>query len=642
MTGKTVHKLRFKNFKIRQKLILILLVISLIPLLAVSIYNFYYAKSELEKKAIDRLKAVTLAREAHINHFIQLRQEQAKQIAGGFLPRQLRESGLNDPEIVRGIQADINAAFYDLNLEPSGYYKNIDQKTDIEIIGIWDVLGTIIANTNRDLIGKKMPIEYMQNVYKQGTFFGGLEKDPLTGKNFLIILELIRNWRTNEIVGAVSLKIRAKTLNEITTAGEGLGQTGESYIVDKHYRMITPSRFADNAILKLSVKTEGTRACFRQTKAPTLYKNYRDTLVLGVQRYLPDEDWCLVTEINANEAFATTEALRNRTLVIGGLFLFVILFLTYKATESFVQPIIKLRNASSQVAQGDYDVVLHEDSQDEIGELSKVFNEMAKNLTAFKSELEEKNKELFKSLAVSTQQKKELKKVNQELDSFVYTASHDLRAPLRGIASFATFLEEDYKNKLDDEGKGYIDEIRKGATKMNALIEDLLSLSRISRIKNPYEDVPIRPLIDSVLERIKVDIQKEKVRLIIAENLPTVYCDRIKMAEVFLNLINNAIKFSSKNNKDHPQVEIGYMAEDDHHKFFVKDNGIGIDPKYHEQIFGIFKRLHTDKEYEGTGAGLSIIKRVIDDHHGKIWIESKLGQGAAFFFTIPKNLFYFA
>jgi light-regulated signal transduction histidine kinase (bacteriophytochrome) len=128
------------------------------------------------------------------------------------------------------------------------------------------------------------------------------------------------------------------------------------------------------------------------------------------------------------------------------------------------------------------------------------------------------------------------------------------------------------------------------------------------------------------------------VDLIIQPDMPVIKCDRIKMSEVFLNLVNIAIKFSSKNKKENPKVEIGYVDEGEFHKFYVKDNGIGIDPQYHQQIFGIFKRLHTAKEYEGTGAGLSIVKRVIDDHGGKIWIESELGKGATFYFTIPKAL----
>ena len=121
-------------------------------------------------------------------------------------------------------------------------------------------------------------------------------------------------------------------------------------------------------------------------------------------------------------------------------------------------------------------------------------------------------------------------------------------------------------------------------------------------------------------------------------SLPTVRCDKIKMEEALFNLISNAMKFSSKNKETKPMVEIGYIDKGDMHEFYVKDNGIGIDKKYHNEIFGIFKRLHAESEYEGTGAGLSIVKRIIKDHDGSIWIDSDAGKGAIFYFTIPKKL----
>ncbi len=247
-------------------------------------------------------------------------------------------------------------------------------------------------------------------------------------------------------------------------------------------------------------------------------------------------------------------------------------------------------------------------------------------------------------------ERKALKKANLELDSFVYTASHDLRAPLRGIASFSRFLEEDYADRLDDEGRDHLRRIRKGVGRMVQLIDDLLSLSRISRQDHPYEAVQVDTMIRSVMERLEFDLEASRVKLVIPEHLPVISCDRIKVSEVFLNLINNAIKFSQKNNnggpgragvpvsEGGPKVEVGFQEQNDDYHFSVKDNGIGIDPKYHERIFGIFQRLHTRGEYEGTGAGLSIVKRVIDDHKGRIWIDSKLGEGATFHFTIPKKI----
>ena len=236
------------------------------------------------------------------------------------------------------------------------------------------------------------------------------------------------------------------------------------------------------------------------------------------------------------------------------------------------------------------------------------------------------------------QEKENLEKVNLELDSFVYTASHDLRAPLRSIASFSYFLLQDCRDKLNEQGKHYLDKIQNSSKRMNQLIEDLLVLSRISRIKNPYDLVDIKELIRDVIKRIEFDIRETKTEVVIQKHMPQIVCDRIKIAEVFVNLLNNAIKFSSKENPSRPRVEVGYSDENRFHQFFVKDNGIGIDPAQHEQIFGLFKRLHKRSEYEGTGAGLSIVKRVVADHGGKIWVESEFGKGAAFFFTIPKNL----
>lgn len=628
----------FKNLKIGPRLGILFLIVAVIPLLASSIINYSYTKAELEKKTIDSLQAVVDSRASHINHSIQLRQEQAKGFAGAFLPRQLSGSGSNDPGVIQGIQADINSTFSDLTSVPAGYYKHIDKKTDVAVIGVLDVHGNIIANTDKSLIGKKMPLEYLHKVYKNRTYFRGFEKDPFTGKNFLIHLEEIRNWKTDEIVGAISLKVRAKSLNEITAARQGLGESGETYIVDKLYLMITQSRFVKDSVFNLRVLTEGTQACFRKEKAPTIYENYQGTEVLGVQKYLPDQDWCLVAEVDVKEAFAPVREFRNRTFFIGGFLILIISIFSYFGSRSFTRPILELHNAAQEVAKGNYAVELSDDSRDEIGALTKAFNDMARSLSKATLDLQEKSKVLFKHLAISTRQKKELKDVNEELDRFVYTASHDLRAPLRGIASFASFLDEDYSARLDEQGRDYINEIRKGATKMNAFIEDLLALSRISRIKNPYEDVSISRLMETVIDRIKFDIKENKVDLKLQDNMPSIRCDRIKMTEVFFNLISNAIKFSSKNNKVNPIINVGYVDGGQYHRFYVKDNGIGIDPKYHEQVFGIFKRLHTDKEYEGTGAGLSIIKRVIDDHQGKIWIESELGKGATFYFEIPKDL----
>lgn len=234
-------------------------------------------------------------------------------------------------------------------------------------------------------------------------------------------------------------------------------------------------------------------------------------------------------------------------------------------------------------------------------------------------------------------QKEDLEKVNVELDRFVYTASHDLRAPLRGISSFATFLEEDYKNKLDDEGKDYLAEIRLGVDQMNRLINDLLELSRISRIKAPFERIDMKVLIADVLQYDKFDIENLKAEIQIQEGMPEIIGDKIKLRAVFRNLIRNALKFSSKGGCV-PQVFIGYKDGSEAHEFFVRDNGIGIEAKHQSKVFDLFTRLQPKSQYEGTGAGLAIAKKAVEDHSGKIWVNPDFKDGAEIHFEVSKNL----
>lgn len=233
------------------------------------------------------------------------------------------------------------------------------------------------------------------------------------------------------------------------------------------------------------------------------------------------------------------------------------------------------------------------------------------------------------------QRRENLEKSNLELDTFVYTASHDLRAPLRGVSCFADFLVEDLGDRIDEKGREYIDEIHKGVNRMNKLIEDLLSLSRLSRVNNPFGKVSVKSMLDDVLERIELDIKQTQTDIKIHADLPEVLCDRIKITEVFVNLISNAIKFSSKNNVVKPMIEVGFRVLDECTEFWVQDNGIGIDSKYFDKIFVLFERLHDQDEYDGTGAGLSIVRRIVNDHGGFIRVDSEKGKGARFTFTIP-------
>ncbi|MBM3255070.1 MAG: HAMP domain-containing protein [Candidatus Omnitrophica bacterium] len=461
--------------------------------------------------------------------------------------------------------------------------------------------------------------------------------NPQRGKAFIFIAAPISF--SGNFLGAIVVEMDNKGLSALTLDYKGLGDTGEASIAFKEKDLavfITPLRFDSQAAFKRKIvmgAQEGRdiqRAVGGESGSGYAI-DYRGKNVLATWKYLPSFRLGITAKIDVQEVFTAATRLRN-TLVEFSLLLFVmVLAIALFMAHSIANPIKELTRVSSVIAGGDLSARATITTQDEIGDLADSFNLMTGNLIEAKASVEQEREKL-------KEQKKLLEKANQELDSFVYTVSHDLRAPLRGVTAFAKFLEEDYLDKLDAQGKENLREIIKGTSRMNILIEDLLTLSRISRIQNPYEEVDIRGLIDSIIERVKFDIKEMKVELNIQEGLPSVRCDRIKMSEVFLNLINNAIKFSSKNNKSHPRVEIGYADTGEFHQFFVRDNGIGIDPQYHQQVFGIFKRLNSSEEYQGTGVGLSIVQRVADDHGGKVWIESELGKGATFYFTIPKVL----
>jgi signal transduction histidine kinase len=246
------------------------------------------------------------------------------------------------------------------------------------------------------------------------------------------------------------------------------------------------------------------------------------------------------------------------------------------------------------------------------------------------------NKELQdrKQAAERKQQEylRELKRSNEELEQFAYVASHDLQEPLRMVASYTELLAERYRGKLDPQADKFIGYAVDGARRMQGLIRDLLAFARVSS-----KAKPLRPTdSETVLERVLTDLRPvmEKARATVTRGkLPTVNADDSQLGQVLQNLIGNAIKFHGQKP---PQVEVSAEFVDEMWRFTVADNGIGINPDSGERIFQMFQRLHTREEYEGSGIGLAIAKRIVERHGGRIWFDSAPGEGTTFRFTLPK------
>jgi light-regulated signal transduction histidine kinase (bacteriophytochrome) len=226
-----------------------------------------------------------------------------------------------------------------------------------------------------------------------------------------------------------------------------------------------------------------------------------------------------------------------------------------------------------------------------------------------------------------------LKESNEDLERFAYVSSHDLQEPLRMVTSFTQLLERRYKGRLDEDADDYIGFIVDGAKRMKLLIDDLLMFSRLNTQPKENELVNLETVLDTVLLNLQVSIVENNVE-ITHDPLPSIYGDLSRKVQVFQNLISNAIKF---NDKKIIKIHISAKKEGNERIFSVSDNGIGMDPKHLERIFIIFQRLHTREEYEGTGIGLAIIQKIIQQQNGRIWVESELGKGSTFYFTIPIN-----
>jgi signal transduction histidine kinase len=317
-------------------------------------------------------------------------------------------------------------------------------------------------------------------------------------------------------------------------------------------------------------------------------------------------------------------------LIVG--FSFLLAYIISNALQqSISKPILGLAETAHAISdRQDYSVRATKIGDDELGLLTDAFNQMLTQIEKQNVEIQLFNQKLEQNIIDRT---KELEAANHELESFSYSVSHDLRAPLRSIDGYSRVLIEDYENKLDEEGKRILKVITKNALRMGQLIDDLLAFSRIGKQNLIKVNLDLDSIARSVADEIKSDYPREidfSIKPVLG-----VQGDSSMLKQVMENLISNAVKYSMK--KDKITVEIGSYKDKDRHVYYIKDSGAGFDMQYYDKLFGVFQRLHSNHEFEGTGVGLALVHRIVTKHGGKVWAEGKVGEGATFYFSLPTH-----
>jgi light-regulated signal transduction histidine kinase (bacteriophytochrome) len=300
----------------------------------------------------------------------------------------------------------------------------------------------------------------------------------------------------------------------------------------------------------------------------------------------------------------------------------LVFFISDQLRRIIATPIERLATVAHTVAtKKDYSVRADAHGPDEIGRLTATFNEML-------GTIEERNRALV-------QQAEDLARSNQELEQFAYVSSHDLQEPLRKITTYAQLLEEKYRDNLEPETKKFIENIGVSVARMRNLINALLTYSRLDKSDQKSEPIDLNQIVREVMSDMESVIAEKKVT-IVRDPLPTVQWNAFHAQQIFQNLLGNAVKFQGA---EPPLVLISCVTQEQEWLLSVRDNGIGIDKQYSDQIFKVFQRLHPRHVYPGTGIGLAICKKIVEQRKGRIWVESETGKGSTFYFTLPRTDF---
>ena len=612
------------------KLFFWFLLVSLVPLLGAGYKTYQISENTMKQKMLDDLSALAQSKNHNILRYVLERERDVTTLS-------------RNPTVIEALER-FNKAIEDKSEDSE--YEAIDRELRPfltyykEVFGFSDLIlaspkGVVVFSVIKQEIPEP---DYTIELFKESelakafdrsitlmeTEISDFEAHPLTREPAAFIASPV--YKKGSVLGAVILQMNKREFFSLVQDYTGLGETGEVVLVSRKDReavFVTPSRHDSDAALSRSVSMGSQDAhallnALRGERGSGVTWDYRGKEVLAVWRYIPHLRWGMVVKIDTEEAFKPIRHLRNWFIFIGTITVAGVILLTLYISRSITEPIVQLTRITETIVKGNLDKKIVPRTNDEIGLLARSFNKMVEDLKRSQDSLHKRTLELERS--------------NKDLEQFAYVASHDLQNPLVKIQTFGDLLKSKCGADINEKGQDYLDRIVRTAARMQTLIKDLLTLSRVSIQAQPFSTVDLNSTVKEVLSALEVNILKSGAEVKMGY-LPTIEAEPTQMFQLFQNLISNSLKFSRDGHP--PFVKLHANVSGDICNIFVEDNGIGFEEKYLDRIFGVFQRLHGEDEYGGTGIGLSICKKIVERHGGTITANSDPGEGTIFIITLP-------
>jgi signal transduction histidine kinase len=605
------------------KLMLIMAIAVILTASLISWAGFRFARDSLTEQIQYRLETIAHDREARIMAYVNKVHKEVELVSSRTrLRKYLHDNKIepeNTPDFLEGTKRILNDAK--------------SSSSDFIDILITDINGIVVTATNDDYLTK----DFSENIdYIEGTKHSHLGIPQESDKGVFSYLTTPALTNNDEYLGVVIVIHKVERLRHILEDNIGLGNTGKLLIATID-NMQLKYLLADNTHSQYLSDAPMMVRAINESSSGQGISTYDGQTVLISWKPVSFQSrdfrhWGMVVKIDEDEAFAPIAELNKNQFILQCILVLVAFILSFFLARHITKPVQAIATTAEKISEGDLTARVQEGTRDELGRLAIAFNHMSDELLKSYSSLEQRVEERTSDLKHT---KEALERSNTALQQFAYMASHDLKAPLKNIMQFSQLLEMKYKSKLDENANEFIGFIVSSAAHMNNLIEDLLSFSRVDSSEKPFELVSLNDAISESIKLLSTDIEGSKA-IINSNDLPEILCDKSQMIQLFQNLLGNAIKYYDGDSQ--PEVQISADKKDDMWVISVKDNGIGIESENQEKIFQVFKRLHTNSRFSGTGIGLAICVKIIERHHGKLWVESKSGVGSTFYFSVPDNL----